>query len=139
MRQKSSLKGWDFYGDHSDGYQDHWYFIDGEYPVLSWQADIAGLRVVRGMVGTDVHTATALLRQDDLVRGDRTFDYSRDHEYGIVIRTPSNYARSWEVVGLVVSLGAYDWSLNTGNGSQEKPYFCDAGRGRFGGDKRRPY
>ncbi len=128
MRLQANFAGWDFYGEE-DGSQNHWFKPEGEYPVLSWQTAITGLARIPDVLHLPKEQAQAMLagagfspsdtHQADC---DRRTD-GRVLNVGDVLWTiPGNYAPLGGSVTLMLNLGLYDWTLNTGDGSPENPY-----------------
>ncbi len=123
MRRRSSFGGWDSHSDGGYGYADHWYFVEGEYPVLSWQSEITGLILVPQVVGLTQEEAERVIEDAGMMVWSVYKDYHQERAVGEVISTyPRYYVYADDIVDLHVSLGAYDWSANAGDGSESDPY-----------------
>jgi hypothetical protein len=124
MKQAASFVGFDFYGDPNDGPAGPWFMPKDGYPVLTWQREVTGLTGIPDVSGLDVDTAKLLLETTGLVPGAVTSDYSRLIATDLSLFTePAGCVTTGTPVGVVVSLGAYDFTtMNPGDGSQEDPY-----------------
>ncbi len=123
MSQRSSFKGWDFWGAHADGVRDEWFLPKDSSPVLVWEGGNTGLLAIPDVGGLSRGQAQASLQGAGFTAGDIIYDYHRTISEGCVIRTfPSSFAVPGTAVGLVVSSGSYDWTTNPGDGSIAEPY-----------------
>lgn len=123
MRHRSSFRGWDSYPDSGDGCADHWYFVEGEYPVLSWQSEITGLTLIPQVVGLTSDEAERVIEEAGMIVWSVYNDYHQERAFGEIVSTyPRYYARADDIIDLHVSLGPYDWSANAGDGSESNPY-----------------
>lgn len=124
MRVQDSFMGWDFWGAAEDGTQDLWFMPEDAYPVLVWQTEITGLRVIPDVAGLPLDEVRALLTARGFVVGGISYDFYRLLPAGHVIyATPSFIAAVGTTINLVVSsAGTYDWSQSSQDGTEAHPY-----------------
>ncbi len=132
MKQASSLMGFDFYGDANDGPAGHWFMPPDGYPVLTWQTQVTGLVGVPDLSGLSPEQARIVLETMGLEMNGVTYDYARPPDGGttwdvdirgqVVTAVPVGYHPAGSRIGVVVSLGKYDFSKNAGDGSEANPY-----------------
>jgi The GLUG motif len=126
LRQRDSFVGWDFWGTDADGAGDHWYLPQGDYPVLTWQTDVTGLRVIPSVHGHSLDGVEASFEKVALTLGGTRYDYDEEIPAGDVILTcPNAYAPVGGVVDVVLSSGPYDWNTNPGAGTEAAPYLIE--------------
>jgi hypothetical protein len=124
MKQQASFAGWDFWGTAADGVSDLWFMPAKAYPVLAWQTDITGVRLIPNVAGLPLDEARAALTAAGFAVGSVSYDFDRTTPGGCVIRTePYPVAAVGAAVGLIVSSGeTYSWTGNPGDGTAANPY-----------------
>lgn len=124
MKQQASFVGWDFWGTDADGVSDVWFMPKDAYPVLAWQTEITGLRVIPNVSGLPLAEAQAALIAAGFVPGDISYDFHQTLPSGYVIHAvPYSTAPAGTAIGLVLSSGGtYDWADNPGDGTADHPY-----------------
>ncbi len=124
MRQQTSFTDWDFWGTELDGIADPWFMQDGSYPVLTWQTDLSGLVPIPDVAGmTSEEAIEVLARAGFTPAAQARIDADAVIPQGRVLRTyPLFNAAPASVVEITVSAGAYDWTINEGNGTPPAPY-----------------
>ena len=124
MKQQASFVGWDFWGTDVDGVSDVWFMPEDAYPVLAWQTEVTGLRVIPNVSGLSLEEAQAVLTAAGFVPGTVSYDFHRTLPSGYVIHaSPYSVAPAGAVISLVLSSGqTYDWAGNPGNGTADNPY-----------------
>lgn len=124
MKLRASFSGWDFWGTTADGIDDPWFMPTKAYPVLAWQREITGLRVVPNVAGLSLDKARAALTAAGFVVGAVTYDFARATPAGQVICVnPYPLATAGATIDLIVSSGGtYNWVENPGIGSIDRPY-----------------
>lgn len=124
MEQQSSFPFWDFWGSSADGNADFWFMPEGSSPVLSWQTEDTGLKLVPCVTGMTLERARAALVAAGFTLGNLSYDFHRTYGADLVIHAnSSDIAPVGEPIDLVLSLGAtYDWADNPGDGTAENPY-----------------
>ena len=135
MMQASSFVGFDFHGDANDGPADHWFMPPDGYPVLTWQTEITGLAGIPDVSGLSPEQARMVLEFAGLKADDVRYDYARPkdvssgwptladrHQRSGYRDASCRLSAPGSAVEILVSLGQYDFGVNPGDGSEEKPY-----------------
>jgi hypothetical protein len=124
MRQRASFVDWDFWGATDDGVNDYWFMPVAAFPVLAWQTDITGLKMIPELPGLSLEQAQAALAAAGFVMGEITYDFHETLAGGHVIsNSPRFLAPVGSAVDLVVTLEQdYDWGANAGDGTPARPY-----------------
>ncbi len=108
MRRRESFLGWDFAGSSSDGPVDRWFMPDANYPILSWQADLQGLRPIPDISGLSLEWAQAELELAGFVVGEILHDYhSTIPMESAIVTSPVGLAPPGSAIDLVLSQGKY--------------------------------
>ena len=119
MRQAGSFVGWDFEGVNGDGRRDTWFMRGDGYPELSWLEK----KSIPAVTGLSAAEACKRIENAGFRVGRMTYDYDHAVEYGCAITThPFLIARPGSDIGIVLSLGSYEWSANPGTGDANQPY-----------------
>jgi len=123
MGLRESFTAWDFYGIAEDGAVDDWYMSDEGYPVLTWQTDETGLVSLPDITGLSPEYGETIVQDRGLVIREILLDYDQDVPVGYTIDVvPKHHVLLGGEVDLLVSIGPYEWLLNSGDGSAENPY-----------------
>jgi hypothetical protein len=108
MRRRESFLGWDFAGSPSDGPVDRWFMPDANYPILSWQADLDGLRPIPDIAGLSPDWARAELELAGFVVGEFLHDYhSTILREAAILTSPVGLAPPGSTIDVVLSQGRY--------------------------------
>jgi hypothetical protein len=135
MKQVSSFAGFDFYGDPNDGPVAHWFMPTEGYPVLTWQTEVTGLLGVPDVSYLNPEQAELVLEAAGFEPSTTRYDYAGlrtvqlgpalqevDTKDQVIATDPVGSLPPGSPVGLVVSLGTYNFTDNAGDGSEAKPY-----------------
>lgn len=124
MKQRASFASWPFWGTDADGIDGRWFMPADSPPVLAWQTEITGLKLVPDVSGLPVDRARAMLVSAGFVPGTLSYDFHRSYPADFAIHAdPATVALVGGVIGLVLSAGtSYDWADNPGSGTEADPY-----------------
>ncbi|MEN6576665.1 MAG: PASTA domain-containing protein [Phycisphaerales bacterium] len=123
MKQQATFSGWDFGETHGDGVQNVWIAPTDGYPDLTWY----GSKLLPSVAGLPLEDAYATLEHAGFKIGKVICDYDHTIKCGQVITTqPYPIARPDMGLDVVLSLGAYDWSVNAGIGDTDHPYLISS-------------
>jgi len=123
MKRASSYAAWDFFGTAEDGSREVWFLPDQGLPVLAWQRELSGLVWLTDVQGATLELARARLESAGLVLGAVQYDYDAAIPAERVIGlAPAHPVAPGTTVDIVVSLGAYDWQADPGDGTRTSPY-----------------
>lgn len=119
MKQPNSYAGWDFWGIGNDGFRVPWFMPEDGYPRLVWTA----LGVVPDVGGLPIERAATMLEGAGIHVDQIVYDYDHTAQDRYVITaSPSPAVPPGSVMNLILSLGPYDWSTNSGTGDSNSPY-----------------
>jgi hypothetical protein len=119
MKQVSSFAGWEFWGVGNNGFRAPWSMPEDGYPELTWLA-LTAVPSIRGLL---IDEAYAALTDAGIQAYDVAYDYDPAVEYGrAVMARPDPGAPAGRAADILVSLGPYDWSTNSGSGEPDDPY-----------------
>jgi hypothetical protein len=119
MKEVSSFTGWEFWGIGNNGFRVPWSMPEDGYPELTWLA----LVPVPGIHGLPFDEASDALADAGVQTYSITYDYDPAVEYGhAIMARPDSGAPAGRAAGILVSLGSYDWSANSGKGEPDDPY-----------------
>ncbi len=108
MRRQESFLGWDFAGSPSDGSVDRGFMPDANYPILSWQADLDGLRPIPDISALPLDWARAELELAGFVVGEFRYDYhSTIPKEAAILTSPVGLAPPGSTIDVVLSQGRY--------------------------------
>ncbi len=119
LQDPANLKGWDFLGGVSDGTRDLWLMEPGTYPVLSWQADSTPLGLTACLAGRPLDDSLERIVAAGHALGEIRCDFDGVIPADHVICVQAGRGSAMDVL---VSLGAYAWNDNSGDGSPANPY-----------------
>jgi hypothetical protein len=119
LRDSTSFVGWDFFGNAWDGTRDIWFTEQGGFPILSWETEQTSLGLVVAVRGQSLQDAAAHLAAAGRTLGEVRYDFDGVIPAG---RVSSLQADSNSTVDLLMSIGAYSWSDNAGDGTPANPY-----------------
>jgi hypothetical protein len=123
MRQRASFVEWDFWDVNSDGTRVAWLMPENGYPALAWPV----LRTVPYVRGLSLEIARVLIEEAEFRVGRVAYDYDSAIQADCVITTHAyGAAPVGTTLDIVLSLGPYAWSLNSGRGEAVDPYTVES-------------
>jgi hypothetical protein len=109
--RRESFVGWDFAGSSADGPVDRW--VMRGRPILSWQADLQGLRPIPDVGNLPLEWARAEIELAGFVVGEITYDcHSTIPREDAIVTSPLGLAAPGSIINVVLSRGRYSYFNN---------------------------